>query len=175
MFTNRSRIIVILIFLLVFGFAVYMEVYPIAGIALIFIGMLVVGYYREGPIILASKQYHEKNYEKAEALLRQIKKPDWLSKKRRGFYEFMMGGIALQRKDFDIAEHHFELAAQFPLRSVNDHAAALVHVANISIRNNRLDKAVAYLNLAHKHDDKISAKMKSVIATLEKEIKNHRI
>ena len=36
------------------------------------------------------------------------------------------------------AEIHYELAAQYPLRTANDHVAALVHVANISIRQGQL-------------------------------------
>lgn len=174
MFTNRSRLIVIAIFMLVFGFAIYRGVYEIAGVALVFTGLLVIGYFKEGPVILAAKFYHAKNYDKSEALLRQIRKPEWISKKRRGFYEFMLGGIALQKQDFNAAETHFELAAQFPLRSANDHVAALVHVANISLRNNRTDKATAYLELARKKEDQMTAKMKEVITTLEKEIKNHQ-
>lgn len=170
MFTNRSRLIVIAIFMLVFGFAVYRGVYEIAIVALAFIGLLIVGYFKEGPVILAAKFYHAKNYDKSEALLKQIKKPEWISKKRRGFYEFMLGGIALQKSDFDTAETHFELAAQFPLRSANDHVAALVHVANISLRNNRLDKATAYLELARKKEDQMTAKMKNVIVALQEEI-----
>lgn len=173
MFTNRSRLIVIAIFLLVCGFAIYRGVYEIAGVALVFIGMLVIGYFKEGPIILAAKFYHAKNFDKSEALLKQIKKPEWIAKKRRGFYEFMLGGIALQKQDFDTAEKHFELAAQFPLRSANDHVAALVHVANISLRNNRIDKAKAYLELARKKEEQMSSRMKEVIAALEKELKNH--
>ncbi len=90
--------------------------------------------------MLAAKYYHHKEYKKTEALLRQIRKPEWLSKKRRGFYEYMMGGVCLQKQDFDAAERHYELAAQYPLRSVNDHVAALVHVANISIRLGKYEK-----------------------------------
>ncbi len=51
------------------------------------------------------------------------------------------GGINLQRQDFEEAERHYELAAQYPLRSANDHVAALVHVANINIRLGNFEKA----------------------------------
>jgi hypothetical protein len=94
-----------------------------------------------------------------------------LAKKRRGYYEYMMGGISLQKQDFEAAEKHYEIAAQYPLRSVNDHVAALVHVANISLRNHRFDKAEAYLGLAKKQENNLTAKMREVIVKLEKEIK----
>jgi hypothetical protein len=35
-----------------------------------------------------------------------------------------MGGICMQKQDFEEAEQHYELAAQYPLRTVNDHVAA---------------------------------------------------
>jgi Tfp pilus assembly protein PilF len=85
-----------------------------------------------------------------------------------------MGGVCLQKQDFDDAEKHYEIAAQYPLRSLNDHVASLVHVANISIRQGNFDKAEAYLKLTEKHTDKINAKMKDVISRLHQEIKKHK-
>ena len=85
----------------------------------------------------------------------------------------MMGGISLHKQDFDAAERHYELAAQFPLRTLNDHVAALVHVANISIRQGKYDKAEAFLQLALKDKEKITAKMLAVIDRLKQEIKKH--
>ena len=84
-----------------------------------------------------------------------------------------MGGVCLQKQDFEDAEKHYEIAAQYPLRSVNDHVAALVHVANISIRQGNFEKAEAFLQLADKHTETINAKMKEVINRLHKEIKKH--
>ena len=85
-----------------------------------------------------------------------------------------MGGVYLQKQDFDEAEKHYELAAQYPLRTANDHVAALVHVANISIRRGNYDKAGAYLQLANKHQGEVKSKMKEVIAKLEQELKQHK-
>ncbi len=79
----------------------------------------------------------------------------------------------MHKQDFDAAERHYELAAQFPLRTLNDHVAALVHVANISIRQGKYDKAEAFLQLALKDKEKITAKMLAVIDRLKQEIKKH--
>jgi len=106
-------------------------------------------------------------------LLKQIRKPELLSKKRRGFYEYMMGAVCLQKHEYEAAEHHYELASQYPLRTLNDHVAALVHVANISIRQGNYDKAEAYLQLALQDKEKITAKMLAVIDRLKQEIKKH--
>ncbi len=174
MFTNRARQLVIFVFILVMLFSIYEEAYEIVGMALLAIGILVWGHFKEGTVILAAKDFHDKNYEKTEGLLRQIDQPKWLSRKRRGYYEYMMGGIALQKQDFEAAEIHYEIAAQFPLKSVNDHVAALVHVANINVRQHRFDKAEAYLSLALKQNQSLTSKMRDVITKLEQEIKQRK-
>jgi TolA-binding protein len=131
-------------------------------------------YVRQGTLIIAARHFHHKDYDKAERILLEILKPGWLRKDRRGYYEFLMGGVCLQKQDFEDAEKHYEIAAQYPLRSVNDHVAALVHVANISIRQGNFDKAKAYLQLTEKQQDKINAKMKDVINRLHLELKKHK-
>lgn len=170
MFTNRARILVIGVFVILMALAINLRVYEIAAVVGMFILMLIWGYFKEGTIVMAAKAFHNKDYNKAESLLQQVHKPDWLSKKRRGFYEFIYGGICLQRQDFTEAEKHYEIAAQYPLRSVNDHVAALVHVANLSIRHNDFEKAKAYLALADKQEEKTTAKMKEVIKRLHQEL-----
>ncbi len=174
MFTNRARQLVIAVFILVLLFTIYEQAYEITGIALLAIVVLLWGYFKEGTVILAAKDFNDKNYEKTEALLRQIAQPKWLAKKRRGYYEYMMGGIALQKQDFEAAERYYEVAVQYPLRSVNDHVAALVHVANISLRQHNFDKAEAYLSLAKKQENNLTSKMCEVIIKLEKEIKQRK-
>jgi tetratricopeptide (TPR) repeat protein len=174
MFTNTARLLVAAAFTLLMAFFIYQHTYELAAIAFLFTAMLVWGYFKEGTIILAAKQFHAKNYQKAEELLRQIKRPDWLSHKRRGFYEFMMGGVSLHKQDYQSAEQHYELATQFPLRTVNDHVAALVHIVNISIRQGNYEKAQAYLQLAENKGDQINAKMRAVIEKLEQELKSHK-
>jgi hypothetical protein len=45
---------------------------------------------------------------------------------------------------------------------------------NISIRQQNIEKAQAYLSLADKHQEKITAKMKSVLERLHAEIKKYQ-
>ncbi|MBD1386110.1 tetratricopeptide repeat protein [Mucilaginibacter rigui] len=174
MFTNRARILVAGLFVIMLAVSLQMKVYELAGLAVMFIALLIWGYFKQNTIVLAAKAFHVKDYEKAESLLKQVPNPQWLSKKRRGFYEFIYGGVCLQKRDYAEAEQHYELAALYPLRTANDHVAALVHVANISIRNGNFDKATAYLQLADKHKDNITAKMKDVIQKVEQELKKHK-
>ena len=173
MFTNNARIILIGVFLATGLFFSYQRVYELMGVAMLFIGIIIFGYFKEGTVILAAKSFHKKDYDKTEALLKQITHANWLAKKRRGFYEFMMGGVYLQKQDYEAAELQYELAAQYPLRTANDPVAALVHVANISIRQGNYDKAQVYIQLAEKQNDAITAKMKDVIAKIKQELKQY--
>jgi len=173
MFTKRARILVTGLFVVMLAIILYMRVYALAGVAAMFIVLLIWGYFKQGPIVLAAKHFHDKDYNGAERLLQEVVRPEWLSKRRRGFYEFIYGGICLQKREYDEAEKHYEIAAQYPLRNVNDHVAALVHVANINVRNGNYEKARAFLQLTEKHTDNITAKMKDVIQRVEQELKKH--
>jgi tetratricopeptide (TPR) repeat protein len=173
MFSNKARLFVISIFMIMLVFFTWQRVYQLAAFCLLMLVLIVIEYFKQGTLVLAAKYYHIKDYTKTEELLNQIKKPEWLNRKRRGFYEYMMGAICLHKHEFDAAEHHYELAAQYPLRTLNDHVAALVHVANISIRLGKYDKAETYLQLALKDKEKITAKMLAVIDRLKQELKKH--
>jgi tetratricopeptide (TPR) repeat protein len=173
MFSNKARIFVLSVFFIMLVLFAYQRVYQLTAFCALMIVMIIVEYFKQGTLVLAAKSFHQKDFVKTEGLLKQIKRPEWLSRKRRGFYEYMMGAVSLQKNDFDAAERHYELAAQYPLRTLNDHVAALVHVANISIRQGKYDKAETYLQLALKDKEKITAKMLAVIERLKQEIKKH--
>jgi len=175
MFANRTRLFIGFIFFLSLLLLIYLRQYMFASVAMMFIVLLAWDYIRQGTLIVAAKYFHHKNYDKAERTLMEIFNPQWLSKNRRGYYEFLMGGVCLQKQDFEDAEKHYEIAAQYPLRSINDHVAALVHVANISIRQGNFEKADAYLQLTEKHQENINAKMKGVIDRLRQELKKHKL
>ncbi|MBV8390739.1 MAG: tetratricopeptide repeat protein, partial [Mucilaginibacter sp.] len=132
MFSNKARILVISVFFIMLVLFTYQRVYQLAAFCFLMIVMIIIEYFKQGTLVLAAKYYHHKDFAKTEELLNQIKRPGLLSKKRRGFYEYMMGAICLQKHDYEAAERHYELASQYPLRTLNDHVAALVHVANIS-------------------------------------------
>jgi tetratricopeptide (TPR) repeat protein len=173
MFSNRVRIFIAFVFLLSLGLLLYLRIYELAAVTIMMIILLIWDYFKQGTLVVAAKYFHAKDFGKAEASLKEISNPAWLSKKRRGFYEYIYGGICIQKQEFEAAEKHYELAAQYPLHTLNDHVAALVTVANINIRFGNYEKAKAYLQLAENHTDKITAKMKEVINRLHQELKKH--
>ncbi len=173
MFTNRTRLFIGFFFLLSLILLAKLRLYEFVAVAFMMLVLLAWDYFRQGTLVVAAKYFHHKDYDKTEQLLQEIFKPEWLSKNRRGYYEYFMGGVCLQRQDYKDAEMHYEIAAQYPLRSVNEHIAALVHVANISIRRGNFEKASAFLDLTDKQKDNINSKMRGVIKDLREEIKQH--
>lgn len=161
----------IAVFVAMLIFFAWKQVVELAAFSALMIVMIIVEYFRQGTLVLAARHYHDKDYDGAEALLKQIRKPEWLMDKRRGIYEYMLGNINLQRQDYEQAAIHYDLASKFPLRSINDHVATLVHAANIQIRLGNNDKAEQYLVQAMTHEEKMTAKMKAVIEKLKQELK----
>jgi tetratricopeptide (TPR) repeat protein len=166
--TQKVRLAVLAIAAILLGWTIYQQVYEISAIVVLGILLLTWSYFRQGTVLLASKAFHDKDYVKAEDLLRQIKDPDRLSKNRRGFYEFIYGNIELNRNNFDEAERHFQIASRFPLRNENDKAIILVQLANLSLRKQDFEKAKAYAEKAKSL--KISARVQNIIQKIEKEI-----
>ena len=166
--THRARLAVIVVAILLLGWTIYQQVYEISAIVLLGIGLLVWSYFKQGTVMLAAKAYQQKDYVKAERLLKEIKDPDYLSRNRRGFYEFIYGNIELNRNNFDGAERHFQIASRFPLRNENDKGIILVQLANLNLRKKEYEKAKTYIESARTL--KISARVQNIIEKIEKEI-----
>ena len=160
----------ILVFVAMMVFFAWKQVVELAAFSALMIALIIVEYFKQGTLVLAARHYHDKDYNGAETLLKQIRKPEWLMDKRRGIYEYMLGNISLHKQDYEQAALHYDLASKFPLRSINDHVATLVHAANIQIRLGNHDKAREYLKQAMTHEEKMTAKMKAVIEKLKNEL-----
>lgn len=168
MFTKKARLAVTALALILLAWTLYLEVYEVAVALGIGIVLLVWGYFSEGTVVMAAKEYHYKNYDKAEELLKEIEDPDRLNKHRRGFYEFIYGNIELHRKNYEEAERHFQIATRFPLRNQNDKGLVWTHLANLSLRKKEYERASAYLEKAKAL--KITSRVKNIIQKIEQEI-----
>lgn len=168
MLTKNARLWVIGIALFLLGWTISQRVYEVAAVIGLGIGLLIWGYFREGTVVMAAREFHAKNYDGAEDLLKEIADPDRLGKHRRGFYEFIYGNVELHRHNYDEAEKHFQIATRFPLRNQNDKAIVLVHLANISLRKKDFERAKAYAEKARTY--KITTRVKDIILKIESEI-----
>jgi hypothetical protein len=168
MLTKKARLWVVGIAVLLLIWTVYEQVYEVTAATVLMIGFLIWGYFKEGTVVMAAREFHAKNYEEAEVLLKEIEDPDRLGRHRRGFYEFIYGNLELHKHNYEEAEKHFQIASRFPLRNQNDKAIVLVHLANINLRKKDKEKAKAYVDKAKTF--KISARVKNIIEKIESEI-----
>jgi tetratricopeptide (TPR) repeat protein len=168
MFTKKARFWVIGVAVFLLGWTISQQVYEITAIIGIGIALLIWGYFREGTVVMAAREFHAKNYDGAEELLKEIEDPEKLGRHRRGFYEFIYGNVELHRQNYEQAEKHFQIATNFPLRNQNDKAIVLVHLANLNLRKKEFERASAYVERAKSY--KITSRVKKIIEKIESEI-----
>lgn len=132
------------------------------------IAYLLWSYFREGTVFLATQAFQNKDYAKAKMYLDDIKKPEYLRKGRRNFYEFMMGNIALKEENYEKAEQHFQIATRLPFRRSNDKAIILVNLANLNLRKRDYERVRAYVKLARELE--VSSSVAQIINKIENEI-----
>jgi elongation factor P hydroxylase len=168
MLTNNLRWIIVGMATVLIGIAIYNQEYQAAAIAGLGVGYLIWSYVREGTVFLATQAFQRKDYAKTQSLLDQIKRPERLRKKRRNYYEFMRGNLALQSEDYQAAEHHFQIASRLPFRRSNDKAIILVHLANINLRKKDYERVRAYLEVVRKLE--VTSRIAQIINRIENEI-----
>lgn len=168
MMTSKVRWMVVGLAVLLVGLAVYKGNYQAAGLAGLGIGYLIWSYYREGTVFLATQAFQRKDYDKTSRLLEDIRHPERLRKRRRNYYEFMSGNLALHAADYPKAEQHFQIASRLPFRRPNDKAIILVHLANINLRKKDYERVKAYLEVARKLE--VSSRISQIINKIENEI-----
>ncbi|MBC7759706.1 MAG: tetratricopeptide repeat protein, partial [Phormidesmis sp. FL-bin-119] len=165
MFTKKARFWVIGVAVFLLGWTISQQVYEITAIIGIGIALLIWGYFREGTVVMAAREFHAKNYDGAEELLKEIEDPEKLGRHRRGFYEFIYGNVELHRQNYEQAEKHFQIATNFPLRNQNDKAIVLVHLANLNLRKKEFERASACVERAKSY--KITSRVKKIIEKIE--------
>jgi len=168
MMTSKIRIVVLAFALLLLIYAIYVRAYQSAVVIAGGMGYLIWSHYREGTVFLASQAFQQQNFEKARKLLADIKKPEYLRKKRRNYYEFMSGNLALKAGDYDAAERHFQIASRLPFRRPNDKAIILVNLANINLRKQDYERVRAYIEVARKLE--VTSRVAQIINKIENEI-----
>jgi len=168
MMTSKWRWTLIVIAMMLIAWAVYHRSYQIISLLVAVVAYLVWSHFKEGTVVLASEAFQKKEYDKARTLLQDIKNPEYLRKKRRNYYEFISGNLALQLLDDDAAERHFQLASRLPFRRPNDKAIILVHLANINLRKHDYERVRAYLAKASELE--VSSRIAQIINRIENEI-----
>jgi len=168
MLTSKWRVVIIVIAIMGMAIAIYLRSYQLAVLFVGIIAFTVWSNFKDGTVLLASEAFHKKEYDKARKYLDDIKYPEYLRNKRRNYYEFISGSLALQLLDDEAAERHFQIASRLSFRKPNDKAIVFVHLANINLRKGNYDRVRRYLQMASKLD--ISLRVSQIINKIENEI-----
>ncbi len=72
--------------------------------------IMLLGHFRHGPMLAILLSLRKGNIAKAEELLHSIKRPEWLSKRYRGYYYFANSLVATHRQDPASAVDYANLA-----------------------------------------------------------------
>lgn len=166
--TSKWRWVIIVIAMMLLAWTIYDRSYQIIPLLVAVVAYMIWSHFKEGTVVLASEAFHKKEYEKARVLLADIKNPEYLRKKRRNYYEFISGNLALQLLDDETAERHFQIASRLPFRRPNDKAIILVHLANINLRKHDYERVKAYLKRASEME--VSSRIAQIINRIQNEI-----
>jgi thioredoxin-like negative regulator of GroEL len=145
MYNSKGRYALMALFVVAAVVCLFLDQIQLAALAGLFFAFVLWSHFKHSSILLASKYFKNGDHERAERLLSEVPNPDRLARNRRGYYEFMKANIALKREEYDIAEHHFQIASRFPLGGKNDKAFVLIHLANLALRKKDGERSRAYI------------------------------
>jgi divalent metal cation (Fe/Co/Zn/Cd) transporter len=170
MYNKKSRYALMVVFAISALVSVYYIQYQLAAIAGLLFCFVLWSHFKYSSIVLASKYFKDKDYDRVEKILAEVDQPDRLAKNRRGYYEFMKANIALDKEDYEAAEVHFQIASRFPLGGQNDKAYVLIHLANLALRKKDAERAKIYAKKAQ--ELATTSRAKEIIETIEKNANN---
>jgi hypothetical protein len=97
-----------------------------------------------GNVMLAFGRLNKGDVDTAENLILQTKRPDFLLKSHRAYYYFVLGMIALQKKQTGFGEQHLKQALNLGLRSATDNALVAINIAHVHFVKKEYQKANEY-------------------------------
>ncbi|NQX42379.1 hypothetical protein SAMN05421820_111100 [Pedobacter steynii] len=167
MYNAKGRYALMALFVIAAGVCLFYDQIQLAVLAGFFFAFVIWSHFKHSSILLASKHFKNGDYEKTEKILAEVPNPDRLARNRRGYYEFMRANIALKREEYDVAEHHFQIASRFPLGGKNDKAFVLIHLANLALRKKDVERTKAYIEKAK--ELAVTPKAQEIINKIEQE------
>lgn len=167
MYNAKGRYALMALFVIAAGVCLFNDQIQLAVLAGFFFAFVIWSHFKHSSILLASKYFKNGDYEKTEKILAEVPNPDRLARNRRGYYEFMRANIALKKEEYDVAEHHFQIASRFPLGGKNDKAFVLIHLANLALRKKDLERTKAYIQKAK--ELAVTPKAQEIINKIEQE------
>jgi tetratricopeptide (TPR) repeat protein len=125
------------------------------GICFIFVtALFVLTIFRNENILLALNQMRMQNQDKAAKYLNRIKQPQFLIKRQRAYYYYLMGLSGAGSNSMGQAEQLFRKALGIGLKNDQDKAMAKMNIAAICMGTGRRKEAEKLLQEAKKLDTK---------------------
>lgn len=125
------------------------------GIVFIFVSALfILSIFRNENIILALNQMRLQNVDKAAKYLKRIKQPQFLVKRQRAYYYYLVALSGAQTNSMGQAESLFRKALTIGLKRDHDKAMAKMNIAAICMGTGRRKEAELLLTEAKKLDTK---------------------
>ncbi len=113
-------------------------------------GLLVLLFVFMGTVSPALRELHRGNPERAEKLINQIRRPDWLLRPYRAMYFYIKGIIELHRKNLDQGKNYLDKALQLGIKDARIHAICLLNLAHISFAQEKFDETQSYIKAINK-------------------------
>lgn len=145
MFTPKTRLLIILGCTILIVISLYQNKIYAAVAVLCFVCITLYGYIKQGTVYLAYKHLRKGEHEKAEEVLAQTRKINWLSKTQRAYYHFVDGFLLLAKGKLEDSKSAYEEAIKIGLRLSNDTAMTYANLASIHHRQKNKVKAREYI------------------------------
>lgn len=86
--------------------------------------ILILSHFKFGTVLMARVALKQANIDKAEELLNQIKRPNWLSRRYQAYYYFVRAVIASFRQDANSATEYSSKALEY--QSLGEHEVTIL-------------------------------------------------
>lgn len=131
MFLARIRFLIGIV-IIVLGVLIHFNVGFGSAWYMYLAGMIIlITHFLFGNVMLAFGKLNKGEVDTAEDLILQIKRPDFLLKTHQAYYYFVLGMIALQKKQAGFAEQHLKQALTLGLRTDTDNALVAINIAHV--------------------------------------------
>lgn len=148
MFSRRVRIVVVLACAFLAVRTALQDLWILAALFLVAAVVFTLGYWRNGPVWLASRYLRAGRGPKARALLNEVRNPERLVAPQPACYYYLSGMLDLRDQDYGSAAVNFAHAARGPWRLPRDSVAMCVNTAEASLSDGQLDKCASWLERA---------------------------
>lgn len=148
MFSNTTRIVLLIIGLLVAVYCALIGRWLPMSAALIFSFFIVLGYFLNGTVFLAMRKLSTNDFDEAETLLKMTRYPKYLAATQKAYYSYTAGLIEAKKGNFILAANFLEDAMKKGLKTTHDKTVACLNISQICYALNNREKATQFLNEA---------------------------